>query len=319
MKSKTILLISIKLSLIFYTVFFPAFSNADYVIITDQNTSDIISSLGNINDLMIIDNYYPLTHFSEGTMSFTISATIYKVNDLYDIRGRGSLSGWNGVITYNYALSNSIVLFAALSRTYIQGTVKHYAMDNTIGSITDGSAKLYSAPITIGYDIINCFLLDNNSHWSIPLHAGIMYQRYEMDFYYTRFTEKIRIHGSENLIRPFISLTLSRKFNVFSINFSFSPYLLYIDKPLNGEPAISAKFEDSPSSEQIGTSYPLIINSERNIYPGLNLTYLSDSNWSLTTSISGLVGNKYNYYNDIFLSGLSLVKYSIAFTYYITN
>ena len=74
--------------------------------------------------------------------------------------------------------------------------------------------------------------------------------------------------------------------------------------------------EDTTSNYAVGSTQDLDIGGHIDgIYPGLNISYEGDSGLGITLSLGGLIGNRMNYYNDLFYGGMEIGVYSLTVTY----
>jgi len=281
-----------------------------------------IENLVNISNLITVNNYTPMTHYQEGDSCITVSPTYFKehtVDTGTTIKYNGQdLNGWCALVAASYAMNNYLMLYMDISRVSIEGGIIG-TTNNTTYTIEDGNNTADTFKIGCGVDIAHIFT--TNNRWSMPLMLGIMYQRFNLDVTHTDYPNQTyqvvySVNGSGSYFNYFLGISLSYKTSIFNVNFKITPYILYIPGP-TGEQTVDATVVQSGMG-----AYPVGYVEEEEIsgnisgwFPGFSLTYVSENNWSFSLSLGGLIGNRFNFYNERVFNGLAVDIYSISITY----
>lgn len=274
------------------------------VVWDEDPTEAAVQGIINVTSSIISDSFTPMTHYSEGDWSMTLVPAYFTVSRVFDdpdLRG-DDLQGWALGFGGGYALSDRWLLYGIFATMRIEGEVydKDYA-DFRV----DTTYTLYSLNAGFGFDIIG-----GDSKWSIPLFLGISIERYTADIDVPPITGppiiEVDVSGDGMIYGLSGGVAVSRE---FFRKVRITPYFLML-RSIN-QPEMTADFTAFLISEEMDFKLDPVAASML----GLNITYVTDSSFSISISAGGYLTSSSGFYNDAFLDGLRMKSVVIAITY----
>lgn len=263
-----------------------------------------VQGIINVTSSIISDSFTPMTHYSEGDWNMTLVPAYFTVSRVFDdpdLRG-DDLKGWELGFGGGYALSDRWLLYGIFAAMRIEGEV----YDNDYADFrADTTYTLYSLNAGFGYDIIN-----GDSKWSLPLFFGISIERYSADIGLPPITfpiyTEVDVSGEGMIYGLSGGVAVSREF-LGAVR--ITPYFLML-RSIN-QPELTANFTALPIPYEINFKLDPVNASMF----GLNVTYVTDSSFSISISAGGYLTSSSGFYNDAFLDGLRMKSVVIAITY----
>lgn len=266
-----------------------------------------IEGLTTIAQSIIADCFNPMTHYSEGEIKSSLVPAFFRIDKVMDDPeiDTENLEGFAGGTGVGYALSDRFIIYLIGAYMELDGDLTSNFYGDSHGSFdvsTDYS--LLNIFAGMGYDIYD------GEDLSIPVYLGMGYMKFNTRIVLPTltvtapipYTLDVVVDGEDELLN--FSFGVSISYNVFD-SFRTSIYYLYT-KSLNN-PDLKAEINQSGTS----MTQDLDLDHINTSMIGLNLTYVSSENWSVSinagSSFATLSG-----FNNLFKDGMEL--YTVVFT-----
>ncbi len=286
-----------------------------------QNTLDFVpltSATLSVLGYSVSETFKPMTHFKKDDLELTLNGFFNKYQIITKL-GDGTTCYGDNLNSYSigfdisYACTDDIFIDLLASYVNVDGNIeiggssKNYKLKSVAYSFQGG----------LGYDFME------SDSWSVPVIGGLGVVKISskgeqlsesiIPLYLTAGTI------DQYLYRTYFSAGISYKFSFFENTFKVTPYMLVmidLNQPkTKGEITGYTTATPVVGRFNIGDTYTKEGGDPQAIFPGVKFDYLSDSSWSASISISGLIFNSIDWYSETFLSGMKVRSYTLSITY----
>jgi len=279
-------------------------------------TEKAVQSIEDITAALISDSFSPMTHYSEGNRTYSVTPSYFTVDrvmedpdvECKDFRG-GALGAGGG-----YALTDDLMAYVILAGLKMNGDMEYAAYGDTFPVIkSSGDYSLVSILGGGGYDLLN------NDIFSIPVYFGAQVQYYSAEIksdpvsWTSGLTYDVDMKTSGSGILYGVSGGIAVSAKIYN-KVKITPYLLYIHN-------FNSTELDSEASLEIGgvpvgsQKFSLDVEPLSAYMTGLNIGYIDDSGFSFSVALGSMLSSLTGYGSAASSNGVDMKSVVLIFAY----
>ncbi len=305
-------------------------------------TSDLtktMSGVTKVSDVLLYQTFTPRSQFQEGSWSVRVTPSYVEAERLFEEESpvndfkvdAKDFTGKSLGMGFAYDFNSLLSCFTSLSAFRASGTVEVLErIENYYGAgmqiMTHFESELevstYTGIVGVGFDVFGLFRGASNSgclgFFSIPIYTGLYMRRYNIEGNVTplagdTFTPYLDISAKGNSTGMFFAVAYAfRFFDSLDLSFYYISSMAIADSKI--EALVTQDNPDGPSSYYpVGAREEIFAGGDFYNDVGISLTYKGESSWSVSASITGILGN--NPIQNYFLDGLQMKIYTLTVSY----